>query len=120
MPVTTTLLLKLRETLGEEAANDLVTWVDQATQLQQRLAEVRADLRLELGQGLATVREELAAVRQELTQGLATGRQELVQGLAALRVELASQRSDLIKWMFIFWAGTIIPLAGLMVALIRL
>ena len=34
-----------------------------------------------------------------------------------LRVQLAEQRADLLKWMFLFWAGTVIPLSGLVVAL---
>jgi hypothetical protein len=33
---------------------------------------------------------------------------------------MAIQRGDLIKWMFLFWVGTIVPLAGLMVALVKL
>ena len=44
----------------------------------------------------------------------------LEKGLAELRTEMAAQRADLIKWMFIFWAGTVIPLAGLAIALARL
>jgi hypothetical protein len=39
--------------------------------------------------------------------------------IATVRAEMAAQRADLIKWMFIFWAGTVIPLAGLMVALLK-
>ncbi len=111
MPVTPTLLSRLRETLGEEATNDLVTWVEHSsdhdmTRLRE-LAELyyqRFDAKLE---------QRLAETKGEL-------RTELRSELAALRVEMASQRSDLIKWMFIFWAGTVIPLAGLMVALFRL
>jgi len=34
-----------------------------------------------------------------------------------LCTELAQQRSELIKWMFIYWAGTVVPLAGLILAL---
>ena len=64
----------------------------------------RFDARLE--KGLAQVRSEL--------------RSELHKGLAEVRSELASQRADLIKWMFIFWAGTVVPLAGLAIALIKL
>ncbi len=37
-----------------------------------------------------------------------------------MREEMANQRADLIKWMFIFWAGTVIPLAALAVALTKL
>lgn len=38
---------------------------------------------------------------------------------AEMRAEIAAQKSDLLKWMFACWAGTVIPLAGLMVALLR-
>jgi hypothetical protein len=55
-----------------------------------------------------------------LQKGLAEVRAELKEGLAQVRQEMAGQRADLIKWMFIFWAGTVIPLAGLMVALLKL
>ena len=33
---------------------------------------------------------------------------------------MANQRDDLLKWMFLFWVGTMVPLAGLMIALIKL
>jgi hypothetical protein len=34
-----------------------------------------------------------------------------------LRAELAGQRAELLKWMFLLWAGTVVPLAGLIQAL---
>jgi hypothetical protein len=89
MPVTPTLWLKLRETLGDEAANDLVTWVDQATA------------------------RELGHIR-ELAE-LHCGRFD-----ARLEQRLAELRAELIKWMFLFWVGTIVPVAGLMVVLAQL
>jgi hypothetical protein len=107
MPVTTTLLLKLRETLGDEAANDLVTWVDEATA--RELAHMRELAELHYSRFDARLDQRLAGLRADLY-----GRIE------ALRTELAVQRGDLIKWMFLFWVGTIVPLAGLMVALVRL
>lgn len=33
--------------------------------------------------------------------------------------EIEAVRADVIKWMFVFWVGTLVPLAGLMVALAR-
>ena len=36
---------------------------------------------------------------------------------AKLEQRLAEQRADLVKWMFVFWAGTLLPLAGLVVSL---
>ena len=34
-----------------------------------------------------------------------------------VRAQLADQRSELLKWMVLFWAGTVVPLAGLILAL---
>jgi hypothetical protein len=55
-------------------------------------------------------------VRAEMAQGDASFRAEI----AALRIDMATQRADLIKWMFVFWAGTVIPIAGLVIALVKL
>lgn len=124
MPVTAALLKKLQETLGEEAASDLVTWVDQSTA--HGVAQIRGDVRgLEtrferLEQRMERLAEAQADLRVEFGREIARLDARIETGLATLRVELASQRGDLIKWMFIFWAGTIIPLAGLMIALVKL
>jgi hypothetical protein len=67
----------------------------------------RFEARLE--KGLAEVRAELAEARTEVAGEM-----------AELRTGMAGQRAELIKWMFIFWAGTVIPLAGLAIALSRL
>ena len=62
--------------------------------LEQRIAELGAELRTEF-------RKQLSDLRADLLE------------------RLADQRADLIKWMFIFWAGTIVPLGGLIFALHR-
>jgi hypothetical protein len=63
--------------------------------LEQRLAETRADLRAEMHAGFAQLRTEMAA------------------GSASLRTEMANLRADLVKWMFLFWLGTVgVTLAG--------
>ena len=104
-------------------------------QLERGLAEVRAEFeqrfaefRTEFEKGLAGLRAEfekgLAGLRAELEKGMIEVRAESAKNLAELRselrTELASQRADLIKWMFIFWVGTVVPLAGLLIALTRL
>jgi len=65
-----------------------------------------------------------AAVREVADLYFARFDARLEKGLAEVRsemdVRLADQRPDLVKWMFMFWAGTIIPLAGLMIALTKL
>jgi hypothetical protein len=122
MPVTARLLNRLQETLGAEATQDLLVWWEEGTAVQR--AEVReiADLYFqrfsaELQRGLGEVRTEL---RGEFQKGQVDLRAEFQKGIADLRTEMANQRADLLKWMFIFWAGTVIPLAGLAVALAKL
>ena len=89
-----------RDHLGDEATSDLVAWVDGAAA--RELAQLRELADLHYARFEARLEQRLAEVQ------------------ASLRVEMALGRSDLIKWMFVFWAGTVLPLAGLMVALIKL
>ena len=62
--------------------------------LEQRLAELRSELLVELRTGLQQVRTEF-------------------------RTELELARIGLLRWMFGFWVTTLIGLAGLMIALHR-
>jgi hypothetical protein len=58
----------------------------------------------------------ILATKQDLAEGLAAVRGELAEGLAAVRGEIgavkgsliakiAETKSEMIKWMFIFWAS---------------
>lgn len=111
MPVTDRLLKKLQDTLGEGPTRDLVGWVNEAGAVNR--AEVRelADL-------------YLSRLDERMDRRLAELEQRMTAGFAAVRVEMADRLSaqyrDLLRWLFVFWAGTIIPLAGLMIALIKL
>jgi hypothetical protein len=119
MPVTARLSKRFYEALGEDVANELVDWFNSVdatykadlrdlievqaqrfdARLEQRLAETRAGLRSEIGQ----VRTEIGQVRTEMGVGF-----------AQVRTEMASLRAELIKWMFLFWLGTVgVTLAGI-------
>ena len=95
MPVTARLLRKFSESLGEDATNDLIDW----------FAQTDTANRSELG---------------DLKRHIDVLEQRIADFKAELRVEIATLRSDMMKWMFIFWAGTVIPLAGLIIALNKL
>jgi hypothetical protein len=98
MPVTAKLSRRFYEVFGDDVANELVEWFNQVD------ATYRSDLR-ELN--------ELNFARFDA---------KLEQRVADLRHALADQRSELIKWMFVFWAGNVVTTTGLvfgMVALIR-
>jgi hypothetical protein len=102
MPVTARLIQRLHETLGDDATDDLLAWWGETLVTRQDLDRVIEAQAQRFSAEFAAIRSEMTAMKAEL------------------RAEMANHRADLIKWMFIFWAGTVIPLAGLMVALLRL
>ncbi|HEV8612490.1 MAG TPA: hypothetical protein VGQ73_03200 [Gemmatimonadales bacterium] len=95
MPVTAKLSKLFYDRLGEEIADELVNWFNAVD------ATYRADLR-DLN--------ELNFARFDT---------KLEQRIAEVRSELRDQRAELIKWMFLFWAGTVLPLAGLIVVVLQ-
>jgi hypothetical protein len=118
MPVTARLSKLFYERLGEEVANELVDWfnaVDATYRADLRelneLNFARSDAKLE--QCVAGLEAKIAALDGRIEQRIGELRSDV-------RAQLADQRSELIKWMFVFWAGTTIPLAGLILVLHRL
>lgn len=114
MPVTARLSRKFYETFGDDIVTELVEWFNQVD------ATYHADLR-ELNE-LNFARFE-AKLEQRFTQQDAKWEQRFAQQdakweqrLGALCTEIHADihatRADLIKWMFLFWAGT--ALAGLL------
>ena len=96
MPVTAKLSRRFYEKLGDDVANELVNWFNQVD------ATYRADLR-ELN--------ELNFARFDAKLG-----QRIAEVKAEFQVGLANLRTDLLRWMFVFWATTL----GTLVALLKL
>lgn len=122
MPVTAKLSKLFYERLGDEITNELVDWfnaVDATYRGDLRelneLNFARFDAKLEqrVGNLEARLNERIAALETKLDS-------KIDRTAADLRTQLADQRADLLKWMFVFWAGTVLPLAGLILALRRL
>ena len=110
MPVTAKLSRKFYDTFGEDIVNELVEWFNQVD------ATYRTDLRelneLNFQRFDAKLEQRIGVLEAKLDRGLGELRAEMKQGHAELRAEL-------VRWMFMFWAGTILPLAGLVVWLVR-
>lgn len=96
MPVTAKLSRKFYERFGDDLTNELVEWFNQVD------ATYRSELR---------ETNELNWLRFEakLDQRIAEMRADLHTGLASLETKL-------IRWMFLFWIGTI----GTLIALQKL
>ena len=154
MPVTAKLSKKFYDTLGEDIANELVDWFNQVdatyrselrdlnelnfarfdAKLEQRIAEVRADIAVSYGK----IESQVDALNRKLdaqvgvlngkmdTQidalsdkidaqvdalsGRIDGQAESLRGYIGSRID--SLRAELIKWMFLFWLGTVATMLG--------
>ncbi len=92
---------------GHDLVEELVNWLNQMD------TTYRTDLR-------AVNELNFARFEAKLDQRIAELRAELRKELAVLGESMAHQRADLIKWMFVFWAGNVATTAGLMFALVHL
>jgi len=121
MPITTQFSKHFYDTLGHEVADELVAWFNSVdasyrTELSElfRLYFDRFNDRLE--REIGGVRSEL---RSELHAEVGGLRSEMESRLTALKAELeqriAAAEVRLIRWMFVFWMGSI----GTMIALNR-
>ncbi|MGQ0703397.1 MAG: hypothetical protein ACT4PM_09740 [Gemmatimonadales bacterium] len=135
MPVTARLLQRLHETLGDAATGDLFVWWEEAATVNRTAVRDVADLYFErldaqmdkrlgaydarMEKRLGALEAHLGALEAHLETRLAEFRAEWKGDVAKLEKEMATQQASLITWMFIFWMSTILPLAGLMVALVR-
>jgi hypothetical protein len=106
LPVTARLSRKFYEQFGDEIAGEFVDWFNAVdSTYQQQLREVN-DLNWE-------------RFKAEMDSRFAQFRAETDTRFARFEVKISDMKSDLMKWMFIYWSGTIISLGGLMIALAR-
>jgi hypothetical protein len=109
VPVTARLSQRFHDKLGEDIANELVDWFNAVdatyradlrelnelnftrfdAKLEQRLAELRSELRAEFQVGFAAQGARLDVLRAELRQGM------------------ADLRGELLRWAFLFWVTTL-------------
>jgi hypothetical protein len=92
VPVTAKLSRKFYEKFGDDLTNELVEWFNQVD---------------------ATYRSELREIN-DLNWSRFEARLE--QRIAELRTDLAHLETKLIRWMFLFWVGTL----GTLIALLKL
>jgi len=124
MPASVRLLQKLQETWGDEVTQDFVTWVSEAQSVNRAELRELADLYFarfgdRLDERIAVLEERIAAAEARWQAALARLEGRLDAGLAGLRADVAVQMRDQMKWMFVFWIGTLVPLAGLIIGLAR-
>ena len=146
MPVTAKLSRKFYERFGDDLTNELVEWFNQVdatyrsefrdlfevhfsrfdAKLEQRVAELLADVRAELHTEIGGVSgkfdSKLSAVETKFGAleskfgALESKFGALELKLGAFESQVSAVETRLIRWMFLFWVGTL----GTLVALLKL
>ena len=113
MPVAVKFSQDFYDRFGHKAVDELVNYLNRIdTGYRTELKELneanfaRFDDKLE---------RRIAELKAELAERFASTDHRVEQ----IGKEIEAVRADVIKWMFVFWMGTLVPLAGLMVVLTR-
>jgi hypothetical protein len=109
--------------LVEEVSHLRVEMAQQGADLRQEMAQLGAALRQEMGQLGVDLRQEMGRLgvdlRQEMGRLGVDLRQEMGQLGVGLRADVSAGRVEMVKWLFLFWVGQVIAMAGIMGALLR-
>jgi len=110
MPVTAKLSQKFYQRLGDDIATELVEWFNAVD------ATYRSDVRAIADAQSARIDAQMGQMRAELRQEIGQLRGEMRTGFAAADAKLEGLKSELLRWMFLFWVGSI----GSVLALLKL
>ena len=128
MPVTAKLSRRFYERFGDEIANELVEWFNAVD------ATYRSDLRetneSNFARFMASVDQRFAEQDARFEQRFAEQDTRFERRFAELDVRMekrfgemqalmAELRTDIMKWMFVYWTGTMVALAGFVFAMLR-
>ncbi len=117
MPITEIEIYEaLKEQIGDKPARILLEYIETKTEKEfekkkdilatkQDIAELRADLEVKIEQSRIATNQDIELLRTATKQDI-----------AQLEVKIERVRADLIRWMFIFWAGQI----GALIAILAL
>lgn len=118
MPVTAKLSRTFYDKLGDDIANELVEWfnlVDAQSRsdlrqlLDSQLKEFRADVRADLGGVESRLRGEFDR-QVALLEGRMLARFGVLEG--KIESSVATAKAGLLRWMFAFWAGSVVTTLG--------
>jgi hypothetical protein len=137
VPVTAKLSRKFYEKLGDDVAAELVDWFNavdatykselketnelnwerfKAT-LHEEISSLRAELLGEISTLRGELRGEISSLRAELLGEISSLRGELRGEISSvsggLRSEMKAIQANMMKWMFIYWSGTVAAIIGM-------
>ena len=128
MPVTAKLSRKFYERFGDDIAGELVDWFNAVdTTYKSDLKEIndlnwqRIDTRFESIDTRFESMEARIDTRFESMEAHLNSESSSIKAelRGEFRTGLADLRSELLKWMFIYWTGSVVTLGGLMYTLLQ-
>ena len=117
MPVSARLSRKLRESLGEESGDDLVTWMVKVEERRLELQDVVSAWRVTTDSRFAALEARMDLRFSEQQRLVESEFEGMRHAIAALETRFERRFGDLIKWSFVFWCGAIAAVAMLARAL---
>jgi len=100
----------LREKLGEDGADSLIELINKADTgvKEDVLVFVEEKFERRLAEELSKVNEKIAETNTTLSEKI-----------AQTNVKIAETKAEIIRWMFIFWAGQIGVMIGILFAFFK-
>ena len=112
---------KLRESLGDEGANDLVNWMvqmeDRRSELQGIVEAARVATAAQFAEFGARMDLRFSESRSEVLAEMNARFAEQREANGKLETLIERRFGDLIKWSFVFWCGAVGAIAMLARAL---
>jgi uncharacterized protein YdcH (DUF465 family) len=81
--------------------------------LNQRINEVNQRITEEVGKLDKRITEEVAKLENRIDQVDARLDKRITEEVAGLKADMSAFKAEIIKWMFLFWLGQLVALAGL-------
>ncbi len=110
MPVTAKLSREFYNKFGDKVVDELVGLLnDMDATFRAELRELNEQnwLRFE-----AKLEQRIAELESKLMTEIASLRGEFMAQLGGLEVKMSELKAELIKWMFLFWLGTVATMLG--------
>ena len=114
MPVTARLSRKFYERSGDEIAGEFVDWFNAVDATYQQQLRDLNDLNWERFK--AELHSAIAQSESRLIERIVQSESGLTEKFSA---KLSNLKADLMKWMFIYWSGTMLSLGGLILVVLH-
>lgn len=117
MAVPARLTRKLREVLGTEAGEDLMTLIDELHSQRNDLAEFREQILAAVQRSERALVDRIQGVEVNLTERIGGVEVRLTERMGKLEAGVSERignvKADLMKWSFLFWVGAVGAIAML-------